>query len=125
MTRKILLATTAVAGSLLFSGCAGMFSGTTQSLTIKSNVEGANVELNGRTIGQTPLTAIIEKKKDLLIIVKKEGYHETSMPLNTSFDPMGLAGLFSYGSPLTTDIQRGTAYQLSPNYYHVELKKKD
>jgi len=125
MTKRILLATTAIAGSLLFTGCAGIFSGSTQSLTIKSNVEGADVELNGRTIGQTPLVTMIEKKKDLLITVKKDGYKETSVPLNTSFDPMALVGLFSYGTPITSDIQKGTAYQINPNYYHIELKKKD
>jgi len=125
MTKRILLGGLSIAGAMIFSGCAGMFSGETQSLTIKSNVDGATVELNGRSIGQTPMTTIIEKKKDLLITVKKDGYQETSMPLNTSFDPMALVGLVSYGSPLTTDIQKGTAYQINPNYYHIELKKKD
>lgn len=125
MKKKILLGSLGFASAIVFTGCAGMFSGSTQQLTIKSNVDGATVEMNGRVIGQTPVSTMIEKRKDLLITVKKEGYQEATIPLNTTFDPMALVGLLSYGLPLTTDMQKGTAYQISPNYYQIELKKKD
>lgn len=114
-----------VASVIAFSGCAGMFSGETQMLTVKSNPDGANVTINGKVIGQTPLTAPIEKKKDLLITLTKDGYKEVTAPLNTSFDPMALVGLFSYGTPITTDIQKGTAYQINPNYYQFEMQKQE
>ena len=125
MAKRILTGALVLTSVIMFSGCAGMFSGSTQQLTIKSNVDGANVELNGRTIGQTPMTAMIEKNKDLLVTLKKEGYNDVTQPLNSTFDPMALVGLFSYGSPLTTDVQKGTAYQITPNYYHIEMRKKD
>lgn len=125
MKKKIVLNVLAVASMVAFSGCAGMFSGETQMLTVKSSPDGANVAVNGLVIGQTPLTAPIVKKKDLLLTLTKDGYKEVTTPLNTSFDPMALVGLFSYGTPITTDIQKGTAYQISPNYYQFELQKKE
>jgi hypothetical protein len=124
MKRGILFTGLTIAGSMIFTGCAGMFSGETQSLTIKSNVDGATVELNGRIIGKTPLTTVIEKKKDLLLTLKKDGYQDVSQPLNTTFDPMAIVGIMSYGLPITTDVQKGTAYQITPNYYQIEMSKK-
>ncbi|MCL4432229.1 MAG: PEGA domain-containing protein [Epsilonproteobacteria bacterium] len=94
-------------------------------LTVKSNPEGAKVSLNGRDLGQTPLTTTVEKKKDMLLTVKKDGYREVTQPLNTSFDPMALVGIISYGTPITTDVQKGTAYQITPNYYQIELPKAE
>lgn len=123
--KKIALLTASVVSVAMFTGCAGMFSGETQMLTVKSSPAGANVTINGMPIGQTPLTAPIGKKKDILITLTKDGYKEVTAPLNTSFDPMALVGLFSYGTPITTDIQKGTAYQISPNYYQFELQKQD
>lgn len=123
--KKIALLTASVATVAMFTGCAGMFSGETQMLTVKSSPAGANVTINGMPIGQTPLTAPIAKKKDILITLTKDGYKEVTAPLNTAFDPMALVGLFSYGTPITTDIQKGTAYQISPNYYQFELQKQE
>lgn len=56
MKKKILLGSLGFASAIVFTGCAGMFSGSTQQLTIKSNVDGATVEMNGRVIGQTPVS---------------------------------------------------------------------
>lgn len=123
--KKITQLAVSAASLVMFSGCAGMFSGETQMLTVKSNPAGANVTINGMPIGQTPLTAPIVKKKDILITLTKDGYKEVTAPLNTSFDPMALVGLFSYGTPITTDVQKGTAYQISPNYYQFELQKQE
>lgn len=122
---RIVLCALTLVGAVAFSGCAGMFSGETQMLTVKSSPAGANVSINGMPIGQTPITAPIAKKKDILITLTKDGYKEVTAPLNTSFDPMALVGLFSYGTPITTDIQKGTAYQISPNYYQFELQKQE
>lgn len=123
--KKIALLAVSAASIAMFSGCAGMFSGETQMLTVKSNPEGAKVTINGMQIGQTPLTAPIVKKKDLLLTLSKDGYKDVTTPLNTSFDPMALVGLFSYGTPITTDIQKGTAYQISPNYYQFDMQKTE
>lgn len=123
--KKIALVGFGLGVAVLFSGCAGMFSGKTQIVTIKSEPEGATVLINGMEHGKTPLTTSIGKSKDLLLTVRKDGFKDVSMPMNTAFDPMALVGLMSYGFPITTDVQSGTAYQVSPNYYSVELKKKD
>ena len=125
MKSRMILGVVAMVGSIAFSGCAGMFSGQTQVLTVKSTPDGANVSINGVQMGQTPLTTSIIKKKDLLLTLTKDGYKEVTTPLNTTFDPMALVGLISYGTPITTDVQKGTAYQVSPNYYQFELQKQE
>lgn len=124
MNKQVLI-TLGIAAIILFSGCAGMISGDTQKLIVKSTPAGANVLLNGVTRGQTPLEVTVEKRKELLLIVSKEGYKDVAQPLNTVFDNTALVGLLSYGTPISTDVRNGTAYQISPNYYQFELQKEE
>ncbi|MDR2732676.1 MAG: PEGA domain-containing protein [Fibromonadaceae bacterium] len=57
----------------LFTGCAAT-NGASQAITINSNVQGAIIELDGKKIGYTPFTGVIEKDKTEQIKVSKPGY---------------------------------------------------
>lgn len=109
----------------IFSGCAGIISGKSQLLTIKSEPEDAEVFLNGVPIGKTPLTYDAKKGKNQILTVKKDGYKQVDMPLGTSFDAAAAIGVLTYSLPLTTDISQGSAYEFTPNYYNFDLRKKD
>jgi hypothetical protein len=57
-----------------FAGCATITKGTSQTITIDSNVPGALVELDGVELGYTPFTGKIKKGKERRIKVSKPGY---------------------------------------------------
>ncbi len=65
-------------GLLLLSSCMG-----TKDLKITSAPEGANVRINGKPVGVTPLTTEIAQDKDLGIVVQKPGYEASSRTLKT------------------------------------------
>ncbi|MDP2077567.1 MAG: PEGA domain-containing protein [Sulfuricurvum sp.] len=123
--KKITLLAASVASIAMFSGCAGMISGKTQNVTFKSEPAEADVYVNGVIMGKTPMTASIKKGKEQMATIKKDGYKSVDIPLTTSFDFAALIGLISYATPLTTDISQGTAYEFSPGYYNIDLKKAD
>ncbi len=123
--KKIALLAVSAASIALFTGCAGMISGKTQNVTFKSEPAEADVYVNGVIMGKTPMTANLKKGKEQMATIKKDGYKSVDIPLSTAFDMAALIGLVSYASPLTTDISQGTAYEFSPGYYNIDLKKND
>jgi len=48
---------------VVVSACATIASGKTQAISVSSNVEGADVFLDGILIGQTPFTGPVAKNK--------------------------------------------------------------
>lgn len=56
------------------TGCSTIMTGTSESLSINSNVQSAKVYVNGELKGQTPLTIELSTKKDYLVRIEAEGY---------------------------------------------------
>ncbi|MGL5577910.1 MAG: PEGA domain-containing protein [Fusobacteriaceae bacterium] len=59
---------------LIFTGCSTIMTGTTQSLSINSNVNGAKVYVDGSYRGEAPLILDLTTKKDYTIKIEAEGY---------------------------------------------------
>lgn len=59
---------------IFFSSCATIFKGSTQTISIDSNVKGADVVLDGVTLGKTPFIGKIKRASSATITLKKEGY---------------------------------------------------
>jgi hypothetical protein len=84
---------TAVLAAISLQGCAAIFDGTTQEITVSTNPPGATCDLVRRdatiaNIAQTPGSARIQKTKyDITVKCRKDGYQETTY-LNHS----GVAG---------------------------------
>jgi hypothetical protein len=69
-------------GTILFASCATITKGTSQEVTINSNVAGALIELNGVELGRTPFTGKIKKHKKEFLKVSKPGYATGDLWLN-------------------------------------------
>ena len=122
----------AVAVSVLFfAGCASIQSGTTQTVKISSNPEGATVYvaeikdnsiLNKVAVGVTPLSASIARK-DGAIVLEKEGYESTSVDLKKELNPW-FWGNVLLGSLLSSfiDTSTGAMHEYDPGEYMVDLK---
>lgn len=107
--------------ALIFISCATIVTGTTQLVTINSNVEGATIKLDGVYIGKTPFTGEIKKNGDILTIEKK-GYKTYSIALSTSLEGMFWGNIITGGTlGSITDFATGAAYKYSPGNYQVEL----
>lgn len=107
------------------AGCASVVKGPGQAIPITSDPPGAEVWLDDKMIGFTPLTAEVRRKSDHLITIGTEGYLTESVPV---IRKMGgaIAGniLFGYIGLIGAGIDAGTGamYNLSPETIRVKLK---
>ena len=107
---------------LVIASCASITTGTTQSVSITSNVDGATIFLDGEQIGTTPFYGVISKNKKQLRIAK-EGYQSEIVVLSKSLEPMFWGNIITGGTlGSITDFASGAAYTYSPAAYQIDLK---
>jgi len=107
--------------SIYLTSCATIATGTSQLVTITSNVEGADVKLDGVSVGKTPFTGKI-KKNGKLITIEMEGYKTLQIALSTTMEGMFWGNIIIGGTlGSITDFATGAAYKYSPASYQVEL----
>lgn len=63
---------------MLLASCAG-----TKNLTIRTAPEGADIAINGKSVGKSPLTLEVEQTKTLGIVAHKDGYELGSATVPT------------------------------------------
>ncbi|WP_161624263.1 PEGA domain-containing protein [Spongiibacter marinus] len=109
-----------IALSLFFiASCATIISGTSQTLVFSSEPIGAQVLLDGRPVGVTPLTISVKKNSFDIVEFRKKGYKSQTLPMETSFDGVTLLSIFwDLG---TTDVLSGAAWEYSPDQFHTIL----
>jgi hypothetical protein len=111
--------------AILFIGsCATILKGTEQTITINSNIDDAEIFLDGVKIGETPFVGMVKKNKNALR-VEKEGYKDYSLSLSKTLEPVFWANIISGGTlGSITDFATGAAYAYAPASYQVELYKE-
>jgi hypothetical protein len=120
--KKIILTTLAIA-TLVLSGCASIISGTNQTLTFTSDIEGVNVYVDGALIGKTPVSASFKKNKAQTVMFRKKGYETITREITKSFDSVAILNIFWDLS--TTDLITGAVYEYAPNAIYVEMPIKE
>lgn len=60
--------------SIIFSGCATIFSGSYDEVDLQSEPTGAEVLVNGKAEGTTPMSLRLKKSKEYTLEFVKEGY---------------------------------------------------
>lgn len=91
--RSVLFRCMCVILSVSVAGCATMFNGATQTMSIRSNMEDAKLYVNETYIGTGNGTETFRKKGQYTITARKEGCRETSITPKKSFDPTTLLGI--------------------------------
>ena len=107
----------------LTSGCASILKGSEQPVNINSNVDGAEVLVNGQLVGRTPFSGSIKRTSEVRLTVQKDGYQSRTITLDTGIEPVFWVNIFIggvFGS--TTDLATGSMWKVSPNTYNVDLK---
>lgn len=109
---------------LATTGCATILTGTSQQITVNSNVNGARVMLNGSSIGVTPLTVRIAKRSNQVLTVEKRGYNPQTISMQTTTPTAFWGNILIGGLPgTTTDAASGALNEYSPNSYYASLSR--
>jgi hypothetical protein len=108
-------------------GCATLTHGTSQSVDIWSSPDGANVTVDGRNLGTTPLRTDLRRGQPHVVQVEKDGYlaetvmTTTKMNKATSWNALfGLAGAVA----IVVDMANGSATDVTPDAVSVDLVEK-
>ncbi len=111
--RATMLLTPAVFIVSLFSmGCATILKGSSQEVTIDSNVPGALILLNNKQIGVTPFTGNIPRGFGNVLVVRKPGFRPITMALDTGIEPIFFGNILCGGpTGSTTDYLTGSMFR--------------
>ena len=91
--KNSLIKAAVVSSIVLASGCASMFNGSSQQVSIRSNVDGAMLYVNEGFIGKESGVTTLKKKKDYHIVARKDGCTDSSVQASKSFDATTLLGV--------------------------------
>lgn len=110
---------------LFLVGCGTVFSGTTQDISIDSNVDNVSVYINGAFVCKTPCVYPLDRESGSVSIVgKKEGYEDIGIAMKSKINPVALGNLISVYS-WTTDLIDGAAWKYKQNGVYLNLEKKN
>lgn len=109
--------------SFCFTGCASIFTGTTQTIQVNSIPNGANVSVGGLDRGQTPLPVVLKKSSSgECVTVALPGYQQKTFQPQTRFNPvaiLNLWGILGWG----IDAATGAMWKYDPTFYNIQLQK--
>lgn len=112
----------------LFFSCAAILSGANQKIKIKSQPMGAEVYINGQnTYRKTPCKVEVERRQkrplqfrqenNIEIGLKKEGYKDTKVIVNSSFNVASVPSICLAGVPFVVDLIVGAHLRYPRNNY--------
>jgi hypothetical protein len=123
MPNKLVM-TLALAASALVgmtSGCATMFTGSMQQVTVSSQPPGARVMVNGAYSGVTPVALLLKTQHDYTLTLQREGYRDTSGAVFREFNPVAALNLLSIVC-WAIDIATGAIWRLAPGAVYVSMQ---
>ncbi len=126
MKHKAIASLLILAGiSPILSSCATIIDGTRQKVSFSSNPSNADVTIDGRMIGKTPLTEDLSKKDIHTVKINLSGYHPYEMTLIKKVNSwvwgnIVLGGFIGLG----VDALTGGLYELTPTQVNADLKVK-
>lgn len=116
------IALTLVAASL--SGCATIMHGSNQSVGFTSDPAGAQVFVDNRNVGVTPVTATLSRKENHAVRVELAGYAPYEMQLSRGISGWVWGNLIIGGIPgLAIDAITGSLYKLTPDQVNAAFTR--
>lgn len=108
---------------IFITGCATIFTGTTDSITFTSNADPVRVYIGGRNVGTTPLTIDVNRQtsKGPMVRFEKEGYKTQEFYLEQKFNTVAILDITSIITSGGIDVLSGAIMEFSPRQYHVEM----
>jgi uncharacterized protein YceK len=116
----------ALVAIITLSGCASMLNGTSQQVSVRSNVPDAKIYANEEYIGTGNGVTTFKKKNDYILTARKDGCNDTSVVPTKSFDATTLLGvLIDFGliSVLLVDgAATGAWNQFDKTNYMIDMQ---
>jgi len=121
--RRRLLLLPALLHSL--SGCS-LLAPRTQTLTITSSPEGAEVLVDDTVVGRTPLECRVRRWRPVTVAIRKEGYRPASRTTTRSLSGVGIFDVVGGALVLFPffGLLSGGAWEHSPNKVHANLVRE-
>jgi hypothetical protein len=108
---RVLLLTSA----LFLGGCATLIHGSSQSIRVESEPEGAQVEVDGRPVGRTPTTVDLSRDQDHRVRLHHSGYEAHTVTLQQGRSLWASVNLLNLIVPgMLVDLSTGAFYRLDP-----------
>ena len=118
---KIILFTILV--SVMLNSCATIMSGQRQMVAFSTEPSGAEINIDGRTIGTTPMNTKI-KRTAHAVKFQKEGYRDSDYFFNKKFNGWYLGNILLGGLPgMIVDLIVGSYVNIDDNVYQKMEKK--
>jgi S1-C subfamily serine protease len=107
----------------IFSSCATMFTGSVDYITFNSSPSNADVYIDSKPIGKTPVTSPIDRKiRPVEVKVVLEQNRQEVFYLNKSFNPSYALNLFTpFGIGIFVDLANGNAVRYSDKSYYTNF----
>jgi hypothetical protein len=112
---------------LMMTSCATIFTGSSEMITISSNVDKSTVKFDGMKMGSTPFNYKVKKSFKGIVTVEAEGYEEERFQLQKSFNAISLLNLLTgpfFLAGAIVDLATGSINKFDVKGVNVELKKE-
>lgn len=123
-TRSLVLVPIVMALTLL-SGCATIFSGTTDQVSFDANVPKVRVFIDGEYKGETPLNLTLSRNfmnnEKFDAKFEKAGYKTQEFTLKRQFNTIAVLDITSIPTSGGIDVMTGALMRYSPTAYHVQM----
>ena len=104
----------------MLSGCASVFTGTRQEVTINSVPSGARVYIDGSSRGRTPVIVNLKRRKRHTVNIELEGYLSQNTAMTRGHNGWTFGNMFFLFGFLI-DVATGAMYSVKPHELDVDL----
>lgn len=108
--------------ALAIGGCATIMQGSSEQISVASTPTGAQVFVDGREAGITPMIANLSRKDRHVLSIRMDGYRPYELPIARSVSGWVAGNLVFGGVPgLIVDAVTGGMYKLTPTQVTATL----
>jgi len=110
---------------LYFSSCATMIKGNLEQVSFNSDPQKAEIWVNGKKMGATPLSLILVSKRNYTIYFKKDGYTTKTFNITNHIGTGWIILDIFFGFiPVVVDAATGAWYNFDQNNINMLLEKQ-
>jgi len=120
MLRKTVLLSLIAFASIFLSGCATIIHGSRQGVFLTCEPRVANVYIDGKLMGHTPMRAVLRRGKNHTLKMELPGYKPFETVLTRRLDGWVFGNIIGVVG-LALDAYNGSMYRLSPKDQYPEL----
>ena len=110
--------------SFIGSGCATIFCGKYQDVSVNTDPEGAEVYVDRHKKGVTPIELEIPRKKNATIKLKKEGYRDEFVLIKQRINPLCYLS-YLLGPIILIDYGTGAIWSMTPTDVEITLEPEE